>query len=345
MKLGLGLIVRNEEIDLPACLESFLPCIDAVAIVDTGSTDNTVSVAIKALKDYGIPYKIVTFTDCNDSQGRINNFSLARNEYIRILEAMDVDYIMSADADDILITNHIKDIIEQEGMGDFFSINYRMDSGASFHSYKIWKADTKSRYVGRVHECLGVDWSKTVKHLPIIVQHHYANHESQEYGSERNLRILKEEIYPPLRSLFYYANENVDIKNYNEAIKWYLEYIRRANEGETCWPVELAHCYFRAARWLQAIGRTDDAIRLSRELLAKDSTWSESWCELAYIYTIKRDYEEAEKCCLEAMKNQFRQRLFSEPDKYSISPSNMLIQIRQIKQAVEVLKSREKNND
>ena len=337
MRLGLGLIVKNEAVDLPACLESFLPSVDAVAIVDTGSTDNTIELAKKALDDYGLPYKIVTFTDCNDAEGNINNFSLARNEYIKLLEGMGVDYIMSADADDVLITNYIKDVIKEHGEGDFFSINYRMDNGLSFHSYKIWKAETKARYVGRVHECLAVDWTKVVRHLPVTVQHHYTYQACQENGSLRNLRILKEEIYPPLRSLFYYANENVDLKNYPEAIKWYREYIRRAKEGETCWPVELAHCYFRAARWCQAIGQTDEAIRLSQELLAKDSSWSESWCELAYIATLQKRYDDAESYCLEAMKNQFRPRLFSEQDKYTVTPAGMLLNIRKIKEAVQNL--------
>ena len=41
IKLGLGLIVKNEETDLPKCLESFASVVDFVAIVDTGSTDRT----------------------------------------------------------------------------------------------------------------------------------------------------------------------------------------------------------------------------------------------------------------------------------------------------------------
>lgn len=344
MKLGLGLIVKNEEVDLPACLESFLPSVDAVVVVDTGSTDGTVEIAKKALDAYGLPYKITSFTDCNDGHGNINNFSMARNEYIKELENMGVDYIMSADADDVLITNHIKDAIKEQGGGDFFSINYRMDNGLSFHSYKIWRAEIKGRYVGRVHECLAVDFSKAVKHLPVTVQHHYTYQTNQENGSHRNLRILKEEIYPPLRSLFYYANENVDLKNYPEAIKWYCEYIRRANEGENCWPVELAHCYFRAARWCQAIGRTDDAIRLSQELLTKDPSWSESWCELAYIATLQKRYDDAENYCLEAMKNQFTPRLFSEQDKYSVTPAGMILNIRKIKEAVQNFKEAESND-
>jgi tetratricopeptide (TPR) repeat protein len=130
------------------------------------------------------------------------------------------------------------------------------------------------------------------------------------------MRILKSEIYPPLRSLFYWANENVDSRNYEEAIKWYKEYIRRAKAGEPHWDIELAHCYFRAARWLQHLGRTDEAISLSKDLLEKDPSWSESWCELAYIARIGGDDELSNRYLKRAKENRFIPRLFSERDKY-----------------------------
>jgi glycosyltransferase involved in cell wall biosynthesis len=327
MKLGLGLIVKNEEIDLPNCLETFLPEVDAVVIVDTGSSDNTIKVATDKLKNSGIPYQIVTYFEANDAEGRINNFSQARNEYIKILEGMDVDWIWSTDADDTLTTPDIKQMLI-DSQGDIFAVNYRLDNGSSFLSYKIWKTALKLRFIGRVHECLNVDWTKKIVHLPVIVQHHYSTPTTQENGSLRNLRILKEEIYPPLRSLFYYANENVDIKNYPEAIKWYYEYIRRAKDGETCWHVELAHCYFRAARWLQHLGETGEAIRLSRELLQRDPSWSESWCELAYIASLEGNTEKVVEYSNRALQNKFTSRLFSEPDKYTTVPTNMILKVR-----------------
>jgi glycosyltransferase involved in cell wall biosynthesis len=331
MILGLGLIVKNEEIDLPLCLDSFASQVDFVAIVDTGSTDNTIINAKNQLMRLGIRYKIVSYHEANDSEGRIADFSKARNKYIEILEDMGVDYIFSADADDTLVNNDhgdIKQQIRESKGGDVFTIKYRMDNGMAFDSFKLWRADLKLRFVGRVHEYLHFNWERKIVNLPLTIQHKYSYLPNQENGTQRNMRILRSEIYPPLRSLFYWSNENVDAKNYREAIKWYLEYIRRWKEGEECWTVELAHCYFRAARWLNALGQTEEAEKLSKELLDREPDWSESWCELAYIEKMRGNLDKAVEYCERALLNTYTPRLFSEVDKYTTTPTNMILEMR-----------------
>ena len=321
--IGLGLIVKNESADLPACLESFLPSINVCVIVDTGSTDNTLEIARAKLEESGRRHEIITYLDSNDSDGRLCDFSAARNQYVRSLEKYNVDYVMSCDADDTLVTPDIRGALANNP-ADFYGVKYRMNDNFWFNSYKIWRNKIGAKYDGRVHECLHVDWTKKIVDLDNIeFLHHWTTIEGQESGSERNMRILRSEIYPSLRSIFYWANENVDSGNHDEAIKWYLEYIRRA-KTENNWFIELAHCYFRAARWLQARGDTEHAITLSKELLAMDSSWSESWCELAHIARCQGDWDLMREYCVKAMSNEFKPRLFSEVDKYTFTPANML---------------------
>ena len=322
--IGLGLIVRNEEKDLPACLSSFLPEVNVCVVVDTGSTDGTLDIAHKILTDSGKRFELTYFLDANDAQGRFSDFSLARNQYIKILEKYNIDYIMSCDADDTLLTTDVAGALAADP-ADFYGIKYRMNDNMWFNSYKIWRRCLSVRYDGRVHEVLHIDWTKVVKDIQTVeFLHHWSVVEGQENSTQRNLRILRGEVYPPLRSLFYFANENVDAGNYAEAVKWYQEYIRRVNAGESTWPVELAHCYFRAARWLQHLGHTEDAVRLSQELLAKDPSWSESWCELAYIARLRGDIKAMKEYCLKALGNPYTPRLFSEHDKYTTTPATML---------------------
>lgn len=322
----MGLIVRNEENDLPACLASFIPSVDFVCLIDTGSTDKTVEIARDILEKSGIQYHLGTFLDASDKEGRICDFAKARNEYVKRLELTDCDYLVSVDADDTLTTPDIKGAIRNTP-ADFYGIRYRMNPDMFFNSYKIWRNGLGVRYDGRVHECLGVQWDKVVKEIPVEFLHHFSTNPGQETGTERNMRILRAEIYPPLRSLFYWANENVDCGRHHEAIKWYIEYIRRVKEGEASWPVELAHCYFRAARWCAHVGRVDDAVKLSLELVTMDPSWSESWCELAHIARCKGQIKEAKEFCLKALSNRFVPRLFSEIDKYTSTPAVMLAQM------------------
>jgi glycosyltransferase involved in cell wall biosynthesis len=77
-KLSCTLIIRNESATLRACLESIRPHVDELVIVDTGSTDNSPSIA-KQFAD-----KFEVWTGCNDAAGNIADFSAARNHALSL---------------------------------------------------------------------------------------------------------------------------------------------------------------------------------------------------------------------------------------------------------------------
>ena len=68
--LSLCMIVRNEERHIKRCLESVKGLVDEIIIVDTGSTDNTVSIA----KRLGANVYLHEWE---------NDFSKARNESLK----------------------------------------------------------------------------------------------------------------------------------------------------------------------------------------------------------------------------------------------------------------------
>jgi tetratricopeptide (TPR) repeat protein/glycosyltransferase involved in cell wall biosynthesis len=69
-RVSLSLIVKNEEANLPACLQSVAGLVDEVVVVDTGSTDRTREVAA------GLGARVFDFAWCD-------SFSAARNESLR----------------------------------------------------------------------------------------------------------------------------------------------------------------------------------------------------------------------------------------------------------------------
>jgi glycosyltransferase involved in cell wall biosynthesis len=70
IKISFCIIVKNEEEQLPRCLESVRSAVDEMIVVDTGSRDRTIDIA----KTYGA--SVYSFEWCDD-------FSAARNEALR----------------------------------------------------------------------------------------------------------------------------------------------------------------------------------------------------------------------------------------------------------------------
>src|SRR5262245_11824182 len=86
--LSLCMIVKNEAAHLARCLDAVSPMVDEIVIADTGSTDDTVSIA------RGYTPHVLTFAWCDD-------FSAARNF---VLERATGDWILSLDADETIAT-------------------------------------------------------------------------------------------------------------------------------------------------------------------------------------------------------------------------------------------------
>ncbi len=85
-RVSLCMIVRNEEANLPACLESVAGLVDEIVIVDTGSTDSTRAVAARyGARVFDFPW--------------VDSFAAARNESLRHARGA---WILWLDADDRL---------------------------------------------------------------------------------------------------------------------------------------------------------------------------------------------------------------------------------------------------
>ncbi len=84
--VSLTMIVRNEENNLPRCLESVRGLFDEVVIVDTGSQDRTIEIA----RSFGA--KVFEFVWVDD-------FAAARNEALAHATG---DFVFWLDADDVV---------------------------------------------------------------------------------------------------------------------------------------------------------------------------------------------------------------------------------------------------
>jgi glycosyltransferase involved in cell wall biosynthesis len=104
--LGLSMIVRNEARNLRACLESVAGVVSQIVVADTGSTDNTPSLA----RELGAAVISVPWN---------SDFAGARNA---ALERMETDWVLFLDADeelDAAARNKIPGLLARHGVGGY----------------------------------------------------------------------------------------------------------------------------------------------------------------------------------------------------------------------------------
>lgn len=139
--LGACLIVKNEAHHLAACLDSICALTDHMVVVDTGSTDATVSIA----RQY-TPY-IVQFDWCDD-------FSAARNAGLPQLKT---DWVLSLDADEVLLSPAaLQQVLsEMDPRARPWVCQFVFVQGRQrLLKRALWSGHFGLRFAGRVHENL-----------------------------------------------------------------------------------------------------------------------------------------------------------------------------------------------
>jgi len=142
MKISLCMIVRDEEADLPACLESVKGVVDEICVVDTGSTDRTVAIA----EEFGA--RVEHFTWCDD-------FSAARNVSLAMAQG---DWILVLDADETLEQADVRQSLidfatRHPQLGGQVTIVDRQEQGdLRSRVTRFLPTSKKPNYRGRFHE-------------------------------------------------------------------------------------------------------------------------------------------------------------------------------------------------
>lgn len=220
MSISLCIIAKNEEESICNTIKSTLNFVDEIILVDTGSKDETISIA----KNFDA--KIITSPWKND-------FSLHRNEAISHASC---DWILFLDCDEVLHSNgqeEAKAILkEKENLIKGYNLNIvNMISNkpvASFNSLRLFKNKEGFTFTGAIHEQIIVSIekkysSKVISNLPLTILH-YGYEDSiikSKNKIQRNLDIL-EGIEP--KDGYLYAmlgDEYLKGNNYYKAIEFY----------------------------------------------------------------------------------------------------------------------------
>jgi len=227
--LGAVMIVKNEERNLGNILSDIRDVVDEICIVDTGSSDGTVSLA----EAFGARIEHLPWS---------NDFSLARNHSLACAES---DYLIWLDADDRIdeqdqealraIKARLRPGKDRAYMLKILSRSEDMSDTVSFQTRIVPNRDSV-RFEGRVHEQILPSLKRSgipVESLDITIRHTgYHDHAARVAKARRNLAILTEELREGKGTAsqhFFMAMACIGMEDYQQC----LEHLTHARQKRT----------------------------------------------------------------------------------------------------------------
>ena len=192
LKISACYIVKNEAENLAKSIKSLKTQVNEIVVVDTGSTDNTITVARElGARVYSFPWQ--------DDFSKARNFALSKAKG---------DWLVLLDADEYFTAKtagNIRQVIRQVKQADAILIqmvNYDVDKAEIqdyFYQLRIVRNQQELHYEGKIHEELKLSEGKSMKFLRVLPEmleiYHtgYASSVSRQ-KLERNLRLLQQAL-------------------------------------------------------------------------------------------------------------------------------------------------------
>ncbi|MBU3103819.1 glycosyltransferase family 2 protein [Clostridium gasigenes] len=216
ISISLCIIVKDEETVLGRCLASVRDAVDEIIIIDTGCTDNSISIA----KAFGAEIHKFTWID---------DFAKARNY---AFSHATKDYILWLDADDYITRDTLANLIKlKETLAndvDSVTMHYILSQDSngnttnSLRRNRLVKRSNNFKWIGVIHEYLDVSGNIINSGLSVI-------HGKLKSSIGRNLKIYESIIAKgeilSTRDMFYYANELFDNNRIDESIVQYKAFL------------------------------------------------------------------------------------------------------------------------
>ena len=262
MLLTIGMIVKNEEKNLEACLNGIKPILDRVdselIIADTGSTDRTVEIAKK-------------FTDNVFYFEWIKDFAAARNS---TLEKAKGEWFMYIDGDEVFPS--CEEIIEFFNSGEYklynsasyIQRNYAKvgDKGfySDFKAPRLTRILSNTKFINPIHEVFNT-YGYPVKFFGDFVDHFgYATGSNVQKKSETYKNMLLKRLEDDGESPLIYSQladcyRNSDKEKWKECILRGIELSYERNDALfVTFYAELVYMYFSEGNYEEVIRVSDE---------------------------------------------------------------------------------------
>lgn len=259
--ISLCMIVKNEANHLSCCLSSVRDAVDEIIVVDTGSTDETVSIA----ESFGA--KVISLPWNGD-------FSYSRNAGLELAKGT---WIFILDADEELDENHKEELrlcsahLEYDG----FFMQVHNHTGESKFSptatinpiLRMFRNRPEHRFRGKIHEQIAYSITErnpnAALHISSVKIHHYGYVDAivaKKDKIHRNLKLLEEELRDNPDDPFHHYNMAVEYMRMND-YRHALQHIRKSI-ALIIPEISYAHLLYKyEARCLLTLGEYQEAIQ------------------------------------------------------------------------------------
>ncbi|MGN0803789.1 MAG: glycosyltransferase [Candidatus Coproplasma sp.] len=277
MTLSLCMIVKDEEQTLARCLDCVKEIADEIIIVDTGSSDNTVSIA----KNY--TNKIYFFKWCDDfSSARNFSFSKATCEFV-----------MWLDADDVITKDNAEEIVKLKGKDNFdvaflkYAVAFDGEKPTFvYYRERIIRRSLNLLWQGEVHEAITP--TGRIIYSSACIYHKKV----KKNPACRNLEIYRSKIRRgetlDERQKFYYGRELYFNGYYLESVGVLEDFLKGGGWVEN--KIEACKTLYYALMHLKRESEAEKAILYA---LSLSYPRAEECCILANIFKTKGEYDSA----------------------------------------------------
>jgi len=266
MKIAISAISKNEAQFVHRFCDSAKDA-DLICIADTGSTDDTVKLALEC----GAKVHDICISPWR--------FDLARNAALALLPK-DIDVVVSLDLDEVLMPGW-REEIERVWQEDTTRLRYKFDwgSGIAFYYEKIFSRHGY-RFHHPVHEYPRPDGRLTEVYAQtdmLLVSHHPDPAKSRgQYMPLLDLAIQEDPLCP--RNRFYHARELTFYSRWEEAIKALNAYLAMP---QATWNNERAYAMRLLGKSHEELGQGWDALKWYRLAVAEAPNTRETWVDLS----------------------------------------------------------------
>ena len=282
MTISVCMIVKNEEKNLADCLDCLQKIADEIIIVDTGSTDETKSIASK-------------YTDKVYDFAWVNDFAAARNF---AFSKATMDYIYSADADERLDEENCQRFLalkealipEVEIVQMYYCNQLENNTIYSFdkeYRPKLYKRVRQFVWQERIHEAVALEPMVFDSDIEIIHKPS-AGHGSRDLKAFASMVEKGEILSKRLREI--YAKELYivgELEDYRAAEPFFVSWAEETEDTD-----ELKQACSVLARYYRVAGNDAAFMKYALKVTALEGC-SEMCYEIGEYYFVKQDYNEA----------------------------------------------------